>query len=256
MSGRIGSMYDKRRALLISRGEWKPWENPAAAQAHVAALRSAGLGHDAIAKQAGVSLSTIRLLASGKSSKVRPDIAAKVLAARADFNVLPDLVLVGSTGTRRRLQALGRLGWSFGRLAPIAGLNRRTLTKALAQATVTAATARAVRDVYAKLWDQPPPTWTRHAESLAAYQRQRAADLGWLPPVAWEDELLDLPDEQMWAVLDARVGAWPIAELRRAAESFEAGDRSPLTVAAARECGRRETELEARKSRREATHVG
>lgn len=98
-------------------------------------------------------------------------------------------LLVPSVGTVRRIRALNRLGWSSYALsarlgkAPcwVAGLARRN--------QVSRKTAAAVRRLYDELSMTVPP---RSASSVRA--RNYAARMGWPPPLAWNDEHIDMPD--------------------------------------------------------------
>lgn len=93
------------------------------------------------------------------------------------------------TGTRRRLQALMCCGYSLPILAAQLGCDRRELRRKLHErGTVTAATARAVADLYDRLWDQPPPQSSREEKSSASRSRNYARERGWPPPAAWDDD--------------------------------------------------------------------
>lgn len=254
--GRAARLYCKKRRTLKNRGEWNPWGDLDAVRAHLARLKQQGMGAEEVSERANVARSVLYMIREGRTKRVKMEVAARILAVGVDFDLIPALSRVDASGTRRRLEALQAVGWSLAEIAPLCGVSRRTLHGVMDRPAVQVGTARAVRDVYSKLWDQEPPTFTDAQRRSVDLTRRRAAQQGWLPPAAWEDELLDQPDEQMWAVLNTRVAKWRLADLRRAAESFDAGDRSPLTVAAARECERREAALAARKSRQEAAHVG
>lgn len=92
-------------------------------------------------------------------------------------------------GTRRRLQALMRNGWSFGLLASRLGFNRQVLWRRLAGWTrVTERTAAQVAALYDELWDQAPPERTRHEKRAATMARQYARDHGFPPALAWDDD--------------------------------------------------------------------
>lgn len=102
---------------------------------------------------------------------------------------------VNAVGTRRRLQALRRLGWTIAQLAELTRLHPHTI-RAVSNdrnRTVTMATATAVQDAYDATWDRPPQT--RTAEELRAVEQARlhAIEMGWAPAMAWDD--IDDPDE-------------------------------------------------------------
>lgn len=91
-----------------------------------------------------------------------------------------------ATGTARRLQALAALGWSPSELARRAGVNRSTiehLIKGRVQRTALA-TVHDVADTYEKLSMSQGP---------AQAWRDTAAQRGWSPPLAWDDDTIDDP---------------------------------------------------------------
>ena len=104
-------------------------------------------------------------------------------------------VLTDATGTRRRIQALMRCGWSVSLLATRLGQPRQVLRAKLhVRGRVTPATAAAVRALYDDLWDRPPPEGTRFERRAATMARRYAEDRGWPPPCAWDDDRIDDPD--------------------------------------------------------------
>src|SRR5262249_22050368 len=59
---------------------------------------------------------------------------------------------------------------------------------------VTAATARAVSDLYDRLWNQPPPGHDQRTRIAASRARRHAERQGWVPPLAWDDDQIDCPN--------------------------------------------------------------
>lgn len=111
--------------------------------------------------------------------------------------------VVDATGTRRRLQALVATGWPQARLAELAHLRRATVARIVhgQHVTVHAGTARAVAELYDRVWDVPPPLGG-HAEKIAAARARHVAGRNrWPPPLAWDDDQLDNPR--------ARPQGWP-----------------------------------------------
>lgn len=49
---------------------------------------------------------------------------------------------------------------------------------------------------YDRLWDQRPPAKTAADRQDADAAARHAAAMGWAPPLAWDDDLIDLPDAQ------------------------------------------------------------
>ena len=95
---------------------------------------------------------------------------------------MPDAI-----GTARRLQALAALGWPPSELARRTGVSRSTfehIVKGHIQRT-SAGVVAAVSDLYEELSMTPGPS---------DHWRRMAADKGWTPPLAWDDDTIDDPD--------------------------------------------------------------
>lgn len=234
--------YVTRRERLIIYGQWAPFVDAAPVRDHVRALSAAGIGNRRIAALAGISISTISTLLYGRPGRppkqhLRPETAAAILAVRADLDSLAPRALIDSAGTVRRLQALACLGWSVGEQARRLGIRTTNYSTLQRRTRVTAATARAVRALYEQLSMTPAP------DTMPGVVRARraAARKGYLPPLAWDDDLIDLPDDQLQTELAARVAAMTDQELRRCHNGrFKLGDRSPLIRAGATEYTRRQ----------------
>lgn len=143
--------------------------------------------------------------------------------------------LVPSWGTQRRLQALMAIGWEVAELerrAGAPGLVRRSRRRK----HVEAVTAERVARLYDELWNETPPD--TYGSRRARLRAQRA---GWPRPMEWDEDWLDLSPEELAEVLAAEVARMGSAELRACNRArWEQGCRSPLTVAASRECMRRQ----------------
>ncbi|MFF4989660.1 hypothetical protein ACFY19_20875 [Streptosporangium saharense] len=141
---------------------------------------------------------------------------------------------VASYGPRRRLEALVAAGWPVTALE--LRLKRRHLFYRLQhQAKTRRETAQAVAALYDELWCQVPPDTQA---SRAA--RARAARKGWPRPLEWDDEWLDLAPEDLADVVAREVRWMPETDLRRCWHArYRHGDRSPVTIVAAREWDRR-----------------
>lgn len=197
------------------------------------------------AQLAGLSTSTVWKVLYGDPTRgqapckrVRPETAAALLAVRADLDTLADRAHVDAAGTRRRLQALIAIGWSQSKLAERLGMRRSNLTKTMRGTRVTAANARAVRDLYDRLWDADPAAHGVTAQAIVR-SRNTARANGWPPPAAWDDDLIDLPEPELHAELERRAAAMDDAEVRRCYRAARDGERSPLVRAGAREYYRR-----------------
>jgi hypothetical protein len=105
-------------------------------------------------------------------------------------------------GTQRRLRALYARSWSPPALQRESGLPFTLTGRALVELDgITPQFARAVRDVYDRLWDQEAPRTTAEEEEAASEAQADAARRGWAPPQAWDDDMIDLPEgrpEEGW----------------------------------------------------------
>lgn len=169
------------------------------ARAHVRALMAAGVGLKRIAAVSGVAQCALWNLMYGKrradgsqvpSGRVTRRTEERLLAVHAHASgVLADRARIDATGTRRRLQALGAVGWSVTRIAAAAGhRDRGRLDRAMHQARTTAATAREVSEVYERLWSADPGV-----SAAVSRVRAQAAARGWVPPLGWDDDTIDDP---------------------------------------------------------------
>jgi len=188
----------RERAILY--GRWQPFADAGPAREHVQALARHGIGRRRAAELAGMSASTMsKLLYGGPGSRpptrrIRPQTAAAILAIRPSPDLVAPGVLVGSAGTRHRIQALVAAGWSQAQLAGQLITSPGHVGALLREERVTARKAAAVRGLYERLWDQPPPEGNHRARIAASRARNYAAARGWAPPMAWDDEELDKPD--------------------------------------------------------------
>lgn len=167
---------------------------------HIATLTAAGIGLKQITRHTGINGGVMSKLVYGipgqrpPSRRVLKTTAAKILALNPnDPSLVADGARIDATGTRRRLQALGTLGWSIQSLALIAQLDRQRLDGAMRGRPVQGDTRRAVTTLYEHLWNVPAPTTTKGAKISAARAQGRAQREGWAPPLAWDDETIDDP---------------------------------------------------------------
>jgi hypothetical protein len=103
---------------------------------------------------------------------------------------------ISGVGTRRRIQALVRQGWSLRAISTAAGWypdRVYPLLTARDGANVQPDTARRVAAVYDRLWDKRPPRRTMGERMIYTRTVRWAEAEGWLPPMAWDD--IDDPDE-------------------------------------------------------------
>ena len=155
---------------------------------HVAELMAAGMSFKAIALSAGWS-SRNGLADAITRKRVMPRTLARVLAVNLDSDNRRD-AYTDATGSARRLQALAVNGWSSRNLAARLGHKNPDTLQNIASGqtpTIRLRTKDAIKDLYDTLWDQPGPS-------------VRAANIakgrGWLPALAWDDDLIDAPDHE------------------------------------------------------------
>jgi DNA-binding CsgD family transcriptional regulator len=173
------------------------------ARQHVRALQAAGIGWKRVAKLAGLDHSVLFKLLYGDqkrfgrpSKRIRPATEAKILSVRADLDNFGSKALVDATGARRRLQALVAIGWSQSKLGARLGITPNNFTATMKYDRLRVDTVRAVRALYEELWDKPPIA-TTHREKIAFSRSVRtAAQRGWAPPMAWDDDTIDDPAAQ------------------------------------------------------------
>ena len=155
---------------------------------HVSALMAAGMSFKAIALTAGWS-SRNALADAMTRKRVMPRTLARVLAVRADSDNRRD-AYTDATGSARRLQALAINGWPTRNLAKQLGHKDPATIQHVANGTTPTIRLRTkddIRRLFDELWDQPGPS-------------KRTADIakarGWLPALAWDDDLIDSPEHR------------------------------------------------------------
>jgi hypothetical protein len=199
--------YGASRSRLIAYGRWQPFAPAAPVREHARSLLAAGMSVTTVARAAGVRRGAVNNLMYGHMSprtgqreparRVRAETAARIMAVRPALESLAAHSAVDATGIRRRLQALVSLGWTLRAVAGMVPLNPVYLSALMAQERkrpfVSAETARRVRALYDRMWDQVPPETTPGERRLAARARGHAAKRGWAPPLAWDDETIDDP---------------------------------------------------------------
>lgn len=187
--------YTNGRNRLIAYGQWRPFTDAGPVRRHVRELMAVGVPWRQIAADAGASAGTVYRLLFHEPPivRIRTSTAERLLAVSASPETLGDAVPVDATGTRRRLQALGAVGWSCMKIAPYLGIDASGVVRARTAVRVHARRAREVAAVYDRLWDRPPPMGTVAERAAATRARRFAAERGWPPPLAWDDDSIDDP---------------------------------------------------------------
>ncbi|MFC8447578.1 hypothetical protein [Kitasatospora sp. NPDC057223] len=193
--------YQSSRRRLQAYGRWQGNVPAEPARAHARALSAAGLTWAQIADRAGLNLAVISNLlvgATGRepSKSIRRANAAKLLAVTLPRDIAPDgRAPLDATGTIRRLRALTAAGWPLARLGRHCGIQHRHLLDMLhgRLQQVSPRTALTIRRLYDDLWNRDP-----RADGARQYDIERArllaADNGWAPCLAWDDDQIDNPD--------------------------------------------------------------
>lgn len=193
------SVYDQQLAKRNAYGRSNLVDAEPARQ-HVRALMAAGVGLKRIVAVSTVSQGGLWKLMYGKnggppSRRITRATADRILALDpTDPALLAAGAMVASVGATRRLQALACLGWSIGRLSTESGIDRQRLDAAIHGRQVVAGTVRAVAVLYERLWDKPAPATDQRERISVSRSRRRAAEAGWLPPLAWDDDTIDDPN--------------------------------------------------------------
>jgi lambda repressor-like predicted transcriptional regulator len=222
--GRCESHY--RKFLRMGRCGYQEVEE---LRGKVAALRNLGWTWEAIARPAGLSHHTARLIHLGQTRNVWPETAAALLA----LPVVPydSHRGIDSAGTRRRVQALSWMGWPCSEVAARAGVSENTLRTVIQPSRrISFTLARKITAVYDELSMVQGPS-----KGAAGKARGR----GHLPPLAWEDDLIDLPEPDLAQELARRVSVMDDAEVRACYQAKRLGDPSVLIAAGATEFHRR-----------------
>jgi hypothetical protein len=242
------SEYNMNRERAIAYGTWNPFMDAEPGRQHIRHLSECGIGTRRVAELTCVSRTLLRNLLGGKPGKeptrrVRTENAQRLLELEPTLENAAPSTPVDAAGSHRRLQALVTIGWSQQKLADRLGLTRPNFGTMMRARQVTAARALEIRALYSEMWNQAPPEDTHHQKIAASRARNYAKTRKWLPPMAWDDDLIDLPDADLQTELSRRVAQMDDDELRSCNHArYKLGDLSPLVVAAASEFNRRRSE--------------
>ncbi|MET8693603.1 hypothetical protein ABZV65_13790 [Streptomyces bauhiniae] len=194
------SAYDDNRTRALIAGTWQPWTDAAPVRTHIEHLRSCSMGLRAIAAAAGVDRKRLQAVLTGRPErgtgpqpKVRPALAAAVLAVEPTLENLAPSTPISPLGTHRRVHALVAVGWPQQYLADHLGMSPGNFCQMLRRPTVLVRRALAVQAMYDALWRQDP---TAHGATPTGVARAKAHALAqeWAPVGAWDDEQLDDPE--------------------------------------------------------------
>ncbi|MDM4721135.1 hypothetical protein QTQ03_16580 [Micromonospora sp. WMMA1363] len=180
--------YERYRRKQIAYGRWQRWADPEPVREHILALRRNGVGRDTLGRLAAVDDSHISKIACRRVTKVTIDVAERILAVTN-----PKPHVVDATGARRRLQALGAIGWDQSTLGPRIGWQVGAINLIVRgrRTRIEQATNERIHQMYEELSATPAPDG--YASKVARRAAQRN---GWVPPLAWDDDTIDDPHAQ------------------------------------------------------------
>ncbi|MFF1297969.1 MULTISPECIES: hypothetical protein [unclassified Streptomyces] len=197
--GYARSLYDENRDKAIAAGTWQPWVDAEPVRVHIRHLQSCGMGQRAIAAAANVNRKPLQYILNGRpqrgtgpQTKLRPALAAAILAVEPTLDNLSGAVSISAVGTVRRLQALVAAGWSQERQAIELDMTSTNFSRLINATTVTVRSARRGRAHYDQLWNVDPVSHGSRPQDVAR-TKARAALAGWAPVGAWDEESIDDP---------------------------------------------------------------
>lgn len=178
--------YSKRWRYERSHGLLRLTDTEPVAE-HIAVLRANGWSLRAIAGESGCTTSVVSRIARGEQARIRRQSAASILAL--DPATLPTTShesgapFVNKTGACRRIRALIAIGWPHRILRERSGINTAVVVNQRGD-WITRTTHDQIVALYAALSMQPGPS---------PQSRGWAKALGYLPPLAWDDDRIDDP---------------------------------------------------------------
>lgn len=178
-------LYAKRWRLDRARGIPR-LTDAAEARRHIECLRAAGVSIRAIAAAAGLSATTISRTSRGLDKQIKIRVHSAILSVTVETaRQRNGRAFVPAVGSRRRIHALYAIGHTADTIAEICELDAPAIRNALnAPGTwITAAKDREITRAYNQLWNKP---------GASTHNRSRAKRNGWAPPLAWDDDTIDL----------------------------------------------------------------
>jgi hypothetical protein len=188
--------YEQQRKRLHAYGRWDGWVDAEPVREHLRSLMAQGMGSKRIMLVGDLpSGSWTKLMYGGDgrpiTKRIRRETAERLLALEVD---IADGRYVSSLGATRRVQALIALGWSQARIADRLGLRGSNFTALVhGRGLITQRRDRDVRALYEALSMTLPPETNQRERIAASRSRRNAAERGWLPPLAWDDDRMDDP---------------------------------------------------------------
>lgn len=163
------------------------------AHEHIRALRAAGVGLRRLEELTALPHRTLFEVSRREPGVITRTTAEAILSvpipATPHDPIVAENRYIDPTGTIRRLQALAAIGYSARNLSRRCGHNDTYFGPMLAgkRTFITARLARKVDALFQDLQHTPGPD---------KRTRTKALELGWPPPLAWDEETIDDPAAQ------------------------------------------------------------
>ncbi|MFJ8208158.1 hypothetical protein [Streptomyces sp. NPDC096033] len=184
-------VYDRNRKRAIVAGTWEPFVDAEPVRRHIIKLHAVGVSDARIGAITGLSGRSLACFTQpylapenprGLRRSARKEVADKILAIPVTWK---SASVVDATGTHRRIQALATRGWPQRHIGAHAGLRDNLISKAMARPRVTGRTARAVAELYDRVYRAKAERYGIDATS-AKRARAQAARARWAPPSYWD----------------------------------------------------------------------
>lgn len=176
--------------MLIDNQAAIRFVDPEPVRAHIHTLRDAGMSPTAIAAFAGCHEAAIIRISDSNGSLATPvhrETAERILLIPVEITAMPTIAQLPSQGARRRLQALGAMGWSVELLSAESGIPARSLEALLTAPLISMNMERDVNELFSRLWDKPAPERTIDEQLLKICTIEHARTQGWVTALAWDD---------------------------------------------------------------------
>lgn len=184
---KANSAGQRRTRLKQFYGTYDRYVDSAPIREHLEKLNAAGISIGRVSELTGISRNGLIQVLKGRTRRALQTTSVKVLAIR------PDPVRFGhpngrvpALGAARRIQALCAIGYSMEDIGARIGVHRTNIGMYASGKwqLMSRRLFTAVLDLYEDCWDQPG------GNERAA---RKAAERGWVPPLAWDDDALDDP---------------------------------------------------------------
>lgn len=158
---------------------------------HVQGLLDADVTMAAICEASGAPIATLSELARGKHERINHRLGKRILAVTLPqcLRTGPPRSLVPALGAIRRVQALLALGHTHRAIAALLPNQDPSVTMKLIARKQPGVTFRYLHEAIAAAFDQLAMVPGRSEQT-----RRRARRRGYMPPLAWDEGTIDLPD--------------------------------------------------------------